>query len=541
MSTIRNLTLIHFVALYVAIGLVLYFLPFSLFGQDAYIGWGPIISEYLRGDEVFTHSEVTFGGQNLLAIYGFLPFWKLFRQLNFDFIKVENYTLWVFYLLLQYYSCSIYKFFKKKTGLFDFYVLALYTLASPIIINRVYTGHINLLFSFLPSFVLLQIMICRSKSSFAINILTLWFAFSVQGYQLLAYNLFYLPVYAAFFLLYVKERKQVLLHAVVVLVAGAGLAFPAFLQMVSHAYGPENLRGVGVNMVYSYTLMEFEDLLNLIFASLENPFTGHKDLGFFHEITYPMGILVFVFIVSDFPKQLKLTFLGVFVFLILFSADLPPGNWLARLPVISSFRVPQRSLMFFSYLVPLMVLSKVDWDLNLQDLVLPALLLILYIATPWYEAYIFLVLAFLLIYMVLGRRPNLRSTIVLTGLLGLCLGFRDKVMFVQDSYASYKKSERLIKKAIKQFGDDPPMSTYTFHLDGTNKVHLNATAKILGIKTLEGYGHPPKSLLKKVEQYTDQKFYPGQNHLYLDSSQKGFREALKGIGVDYVLRLEARK
>ena len=63
---------------------ILFSLPFSLYDQDGYLLWAPVLSEYLRGSNNYTFSDVIFNGQNLASIYGELPFWKLFRFLKFS-------------------------------------------------------------------------------------------------------------------------------------------------------------------------------------------------------------------------------------------------------------------------------------------------------------------------------------------------------------------------------------------------------------------------------------------------------------------------
>lgn len=541
MNQVRRLVLAHYVVCYAALGIVVFFLPFSLFGQDAYLGWGPIISEYLQGDEVFTHSQVVFGGQNLLAVYGYLPFWKLFRQLGLNFIQVENLTLWVFYIFLQYYAYSIFRFFRTGFGLADFYVPLLYTLLSPIIVNRVYSGHINLLFALLPSFVVLQLMISSSKTSLLMNTLSLWFAFSVQGYQLLVYNIFYLPIFAVFFMLYVQDWRRFLPRAGWVGLVGVGLALPALVAMIQHAVSSENIRGMGVNMVYSYSWLGPLDLLNLVFSSIENPFTSHKSMGLFHEITYPMGILGFVFIISDLPRRLKMSFLVVFVVTLLFSSNVVPMNWLAQLPFIAPFRVPQRSLMFLTFLVPLLVLSRTKWDLSLIDFFLPVGAIGVFLITPHHESVVFILLGLLLIASRMWQQEGWLTTLVLTGMVSLSLGFVDKIPLVRDSYAAYRGSERLLRRAVKQFAGAESMDHYVFHLDGAHHVQLNATAKILGLKTMEGYGHPPKGLVEMVEKLNGQTFTAGQNHLYVDKTKTGYHETLKALGVNYVLKFEQRE
>jgi hypothetical protein len=536
-TKLDQLILNHFIFFHLTLGVVLFFIPFSLFGQDGYMGWGPIIAEYLKGDDHFRNSLVSFGGQDLLAIYGYLPFWKIFRFLGFNFIQAENYTFWFFLILVQYYSFSLYKFFKKEIGVLDFYLVFFYTLFCPIFIHRLYAGHINLLFAILPSLVILDIMIRNSKFALVMHILTIWFAFTIQGYQLIAYNLFYIPLYYVFFKQYGLEKKTILKNVAIVLIIGLGLAIPTVYQIMMNALHSENIRRVGVNMVFSYAPMELQDLVHLFFTTLTNPFNSHKYLGFFHEITYPVSIFGLIFILQPFPKSLKLSFLFLFIFLCLFCFDLPPASWFARLPVMSAFRVPQRSFMFLSFLLPLLVMTRTKWDIHLKDLILPALCGVLFLVTPFYEVIVFLVLAIVLILMTLMKKTEWETSLIATGLLLFCLSSFDKIGFIKNSYASYKNSEVILKRAIKKFGDNPPITNFVFHLETMNPAQMNATAKILGIKTLEGYGNPPKSLIQKYESISGQKFEPGQNHLYFDSSTAKLKAELKELGINYILKL----
>jgi hypothetical protein len=538
MSKISFLVKFHILVLMALIGLALYVSPISFFAQDGYLIFAPILTEFFKGDGIYSNSKVFFGGQNLLALYGYLPFWKIFRWLNFDFIKSLNLSLWIFWLLLYYFSFSIYTYFRKTFQLIDFYLLSFYVFTSPIIFNRLYSGHINLLFGLLPSFAFLQILIQPKWHSYLLGIFCLWFAFNFQGHQMIAYIPFYLPLYLIFFLDLEKKAKVKALGAsFCITFLGLALAYPTFRKMIQHSLSSENLRTISTNLVYSYAPMELRDLNNLVLGTL-NPFASIKPLNYFHEITLPVGIMLFLFFLSNHRKDLKLVLGGIFLVLLLFCLNIAPFSFLSKLFFVAPFRVEQRSLLFFSYLVPLFVISKIDWNLWLKDLLLPFSILSLMLVFPRAELIAFMILYVFCSTIYLTKAKTLMKNTVLAALLLLALINLDKVNFFTSSHHSFKNAQRLLLKAIQEFKGEKPFNEEIFYIEGPDKVFLYATAKILGMKTMEGYGSPPRSVMEKYSRYTGQRYHVAENNLYFDSHHPKFKEILKDFGISYILRME---
>lgn len=151
-------------------------------GQDAYKGWGPLVSEYLKGDDIYRNSPMFFGGQNLLAIHGELPLWRITRWLNFNFIQTLNYSLFFFIVFFQFYLYQFFLHFNKHVKLYEIYLVLIISIFHPVIFNRIFSGHINLLYTLLPSFSFLVIILNPKKAPYLLNIVVMWFAFSIQGY-----------------------------------------------------------------------------------------------------------------------------------------------------------------------------------------------------------------------------------------------------------------------------------------------------------------------------------------------------------------------
>ena len=78
-------------------------LEWVIWGQDGLSLWAPVVAEYLRGS--FENSQVIFGGQNLLAIYGELPFWKIFYFFGASPVTLLNITYFI--LLLFFYVLTL--------------------------------------------------------------------------------------------------------------------------------------------------------------------------------------------------------------------------------------------------------------------------------------------------------------------------------------------------------------------------------------------------------------------------------------------------
>src|SRR5690606_23872635 len=104
-SNLKLRLIISGMAIFILSGLAA--LPFSIYGQDGYFLWFPILSEYLRGDTFYHASNVIFDGQNLAGVYGDLPFWKVLRFFNPRVELFLNLTHGVFIITFSLLTLSV--------------------------------------------------------------------------------------------------------------------------------------------------------------------------------------------------------------------------------------------------------------------------------------------------------------------------------------------------------------------------------------------------------------------------------------------------
>jgi hypothetical protein len=502
-------------------------LPFSLYGQDGYGLWYPIISEYLKGSEFYHRSDIVFGGQNLAGIYGELPFWKIFRLLNLKIESFLNLTHVFFVMLFFSLTLSIVKGLKKTLDIHDILILFLFSFFSPVIMNRVMAGHLNLLFGVLPFFSLVSIIFNKSKQNIFLNIVCFWCALSTQAFQILAYHLFYLPLLFIILKKYENDKKRYFITVTSIFFIAFALNFPNFLEMLNHAFDSNNYRTLDKNMVYTYTVSSLMDLPQFIISSLY-PSSLIRSVGFYHEISYPTGGFLVLFFANKIDKQEKILISGFFLVMFLFCMNVAGINLLSDLPVIKAFRVPQRVFMIFSLFIPIWVyglLAEKNHMTKKENLIFLVCLLL----SPFIPYSDLLCLSILILFWGSRLRPR-NNWVLYISFFGLLSGGYDKILPSAEHHAQYTEVRNLLIPLLGKF-NKAELRHLGFHFETTEPLLVNYVAQTLGIKTIEGYGHPPAQLVSKIEKNLGIDIPDGSNTLYLNGNYPGKDSLLKELGV----------
>ena len=526
--TINYKSIIFFT--FVLLTLALYFIPFSLYDQDGYWMWAPVLSEYLRGNEHYTSSSVIFNGQNLAGIYGELPFWLLFRMLRLSFVEVLNLTHAVFIMLFSLLTFVIMSGPGARRAS-DFFLAFFLSLFSPIVVNRLCAGHFNLLFGVLPFFVFVALIYKKTFWHLAIYTFALVCALSTQAFQLLSYHIIYLPLILVLVLAEERDRIRYLKLSALISLSAFALSLPATRPMLLHALSSDNLRGLQVNMVYSYLVSLPADFIQLFVSDIYQT-TLLRGIGFYHEVSYPVGIFMLFFLFLPLKKGIKYTTVGILCFLVLFSMNTPIGKVFSQLPIIRPFRVPQRAFMIISLFVPILCLKTIKIHACKKELLMYVPFFLASQVFPLMDAVFFVVSG---VYFFQRKERNINYAMAFA-ILGLCSGSTGKVLKVLETDAIFRYTERSFLELKSRYSKNE-LEKRKFHFQTNHPVLINAVAQASGIATLEGYGHPPKSILEKLERIFGMSYTPGTNTAYIwppsDDPKK-----LKEFGADTIVRFQ---
>lgn len=512
---------------------VLYFVPFSLYDQDGYWMWAPVISQYLKGDEHYTSSPVIFNGQNLAGIYGQLPFWRLFRQLQLSFIEVLNLTHAVFIILFSLLIFVIISGFEEKKPT-NFFMALFVSCLSPIIVNRLYAGHLNLLFGILPFFVFLSLIYEKSFWHQVLCFFSLLCAMSTQAFQLLAYHILFVPLLFSVLVTEEKNHKRYFKISIFIFLLAFLGSLPATNEMLSHAMNPDSLRGLNANMVYSYIVMMPGDLIQL-FVSALYPSTLLRGEGFYHEVSYPLGIFILLFFFCPIEKKIKYTTVATFGFLLLFTMGTQIGRVFSEFPLVRPFRVPQRAFMILNLFIPVWCLRSIKIRLTNKE--------ILIFIPLFFFSQLFMMMDITLAAIsglfFFNKKDRNTCYAIVFGLLGLCSGSAGKIMTVLETDSKFKEAVLSLQELQAKYSVEE-LERRRFHFQSDRPLIINAVAQSSGIATLEGYGHPPKHLLEKLERVFGIHYSPRTNSAYIlppsDDTKK-----LKEFGVDTIVRFHRGK
>jgi hypothetical protein len=520
--------------LYLCLGLFLglSLLPFGILGQDGYSLWYPIVAEYLRGAVAYNNSSVIFGGQNLAAVYGELPFWKVFRLFNPSIEFFLNGTLAVYMSLFFLLSVSIARGVKKTLKTPDLIFLFLFSVFSPVVVNRVMVGHFNLLFGVLPFFALLSLFFNKSFASCLLYIFCIWCALSTQAFQILAYHIFYIPILVYFLVKTEKNKSKYAVTAAAIFLAAFILNLPNFLKMYAHATSADNARSLGGNVVYSYLTSTVTDLSQFFFSGIYLNFLN-RDYAFFHEINYPIGAFIILFCFSNIDRHFKFLIAVLLTCTYLFCMNIFPFNLLSDLVFIKPFRVPQRIFMVLALFCPLWVFLKSKVVFQKSDwLILLGLMLVAQFIS-YFE--IFALAAVIVI--ICNEKKLPQRFALIFAFAGLFTGAWEKLrpsIYAHEEYVAIKES---LKPLTNRF-DSRALSERIFHFETDQPMQVNYVAQSMGIRTVEGYGHPSAHLLKKFEALTNTKTMATDNSMYLPNGVSN--SFYKEFGINTLVKFDEK-
>lgn len=509
-------------------GVVVVFSQYQIWGQDGYNLWMPIVAEYLR--ESYAPSAVIFGGQNLLAVYGEMIFWWPLRWAGMGPIELLNSTFVVLIGILWYYTRILVRGLKKKplTPSEDV-LLLVYCVLSPIVVNRVYAGHFNLLFGMLPFLVATSFFYESSRTHIAVSVLTLGASFGIQGYQVIAYHLFYVPLWWFWFRSEQLSFRTYFFRLAPVIAGGVVLALPSFLAMLTHASHGDNLRTRASHVVYSYTVTNFADVGALV-TSAYNSLTDHRAFGFFHEINYPFIPFLAGLILVPRKRRVLIALAGTLVLATGFSAGFWPLDGIAELPVIRLFRVPQRSLMLGTFLLPLICISSRDFSWKVVAAILSATLALNFL--PGLEL---IGLGVLLLLFVIPSLQKYRTLIIPLLLATHFTGMPEKFREIHLSRANWTRFDDFIQERRSQLIGGPKR---IYHFEVPHMFNLTIAANFHGIRTVEGYGHPPARSIQILEEVAGVRVSAMSNVFFVsEEATPNFKAVLQDLGVTDVVYL----
>jgi hypothetical protein len=304
----------------------------------------------------------------------------------------------------------------------------------------------------------------------------------------------------------------------------------------------------------SSIISESTDFFHL-FVTGSYRFLLNRHLGFFHEINYSVGaFFIYIFLQKE-SRLFKALLIATLIFLFLFCMNVFPFNIFAELPVIKSFRVPQRSFLVLSLFIPVWYYSQQEYKYILKDFGIFIITLMCIYFIPYSEFPIFFFVAFALIS---NSNQSVKKIAFYLSLSSLLVGVPKKI------YPSYLKNLEY-QQMVTHF--QPTLSLYSkeelrktgFHINTHENLEVlnqvtplkevseddfffptprfqryNFVAQSLGIRTYEGYGHPPLQLIEVIQYISKVKFNENTNWFYFFEDLPNKEEILKAFDIDIV-------
>lgn len=518
--------------LFLSIFIFLLYCNTLIWGEDGPMLWMPLLSEYLKGASTYSFSKIIFGGQNLLQIYGELPFWKVCRLLGLPALQTLNLTYFIFLASAFYLFRNIFWGISGEIRKIDQYFIFFFCLFTPMFFNRIYSGHLNLLFASMPFLVAISLIYAKKPLDYLAYIFICTNAFSIQGYQMILYGALCAPL-----LLVWLFYEQQLLKAkyfgslLVILLMAILLSLNSLSAMLNFGFSHQGLRAIGDNVVYSYTTSIPKDLLFFLFPSA-NDFFHLRDTGFIHELSYPFALSI-VAISSRNKKiqRLALTCTFLLILFFLFSSNYFPFNTLAHLPLVRAFRVPQRIFLIPSLLLSFLFLISIRDFFNFK---FSCFFILAFLISQFFPGFEILALLVLLCFTVILPKFKTYISAELVWSLALAtlfLGLPDKVFTIHDDDQNFKKMVEYVSGLNEKLKLSDPQKMIHFEASSLKYSYINMAANYIGIRTAEGYGHPPIESVKTLERWLKIKISPTVNLLYVKERMPHFKEILNDLKV----------
>ena len=238
--------------------------------------------------------------------------------------------------------------------------------------------------------------------------------------------------------------------------------------MYEHATGKDNPRNVHSSIVYSYITSHLFDLFQVIISGFYSNLQRLPQ-GFFHEINYPIGGFLLLFL-SLKNKYFKITYICTFILLFAFCLDYFPVNMISQLPLIKSFRVPQRSLMIPLLFLPIWIFAKTELEIKSKQILIFFCLTLTSIFLDYFDLVVLFLLA-----LSFFRIININnSTAVLISFTGLFCGTYNKIhpSYLEDQ--RFKEVSKYLDQIYLKYSTEQ-LKTHIFHFE-TNNPHTSPPA-----------------------------------------------------------------
>ncbi|OFZ16542.1 MAG: hypothetical protein A2X86_12155 [Bdellovibrionales bacterium GWA2_49_15] len=478
-----------------------------------------------RPDSALTiYSPQWLGGTLLYPLYGILPLEQIGIFLHLNPVDAINLIIIFTMAAAGFWGVKciekLYEYYYEKQTLvtknfFLWLLLALIFSFSPLFCWRITFGHMNMIISsmltLIASNLFLSIRLARPFKPFEkiLFVISCWHILSTVSQQLLIYTLYFIPLFALILFYKVPPRyywqnfKKIIFEYILLISLPIILAIPDIWALVLFHSSGESSRGLQTgNIIFSYTKGSWLDVLGIFFWS-KLYFLDKINYYFMHEINYPVGpfILLFVLFFFNSLKNRKMLFLESFtifalIFWVIFSFDF---QWLTDLtlflfPPLKYFRVPGRMYILFVFVLLMFITTKIVflqdqfkrgkyfWIINTIMMALACALA--YYNTLYFDIFCFIFAAYFFIQQVL-KLPGFFSplTVLLMMLLGTLTSFSERA----EEFASKETIAEFSKNIDIPFLKNPlerarVFLSYPFF--GLN------TPFALNISSLQGYSHP---------------------------------------------------
>ncbi len=523
-------------------------------GNDAVFLAVPLTRDFLSipgGWESFGFRSTIMGGAKILGQHGTSPAMEIGKLLNLTPVGVWTLTVFTLQVLQAAIGLHIIKdltlLLLKRDGIeipLTFKVALILTISfSPFLGWKLAYGHTAIILGTHAFYVAVALVLANKTKRLSMTLLFLSFVSLFQAYASIAQQV---VVYAAVFGVpiilgaaainfqgwknYIKE----LVFPFLIVVSVFLISMPRFVEMIQHALSSDAARVIGgKSMIFSYTTASAMDWISSIPWEREL-IHARENYYFLHETNFAFGPLLLLLALIPFRRVVPLCIGVIFSFFlaITFSMNITPVPEILTflVPLIDSFRVPERSMISFSIFFPLLAVSAlfyrsehllgkksvniVDARILLLGFGLLAVFLCMTIAPVRLREFIIWPVTLLSV-LVIILKPNRFEPVAFYFFLAVIAGssisaFNERLL----PWPNGDVMERNVLQVRAEIVSQQPQLSSSLTRAKVN-VHIRDTGSNtgihLGISTLEGYWFPVARYSKLVSSLRGTAFNPAVN------------------------------
>jgi hypothetical protein len=190
--------------------------------------------------------------------------------------------------------------------------------------------------------------------------------------------------------------------------------------------------------------------------------------------------------------------------------------------------------MIISLFLPLWIFSTDQSNIKRNDIIVFVFLIIFSFFVNYFE---YIAIFFCIFFSLQSKFQN-KNFAIIFAFAGLFSGTIEKLTPAINENQNYKIISNYLNPILLKYSNSD-LKKEVFHFETTQPALVNYVAQSLGIRTIEGYGHPPAKIIKIYQTRTGVVLPKSLNSFYITGNFSSKNELLKDLGVTKIIYFDS--